>query len=170
MSVEIDEEYEEEQQKQFEQQLVCQEGDLINEQQLVCQEEDLIIEQQLVCQEEDLINKSYSNPIDFTEELLSSSTPGRTECYNKRTLLLSTSLNQLEKECQKHIQKETEADSMRFPRPEIRKARHMKENVKDAIATVSYRCAASIPKGHIAFQTVCDKMYGHRYYLSPGRV
>ena len=70
VSAEIDEEYEEEQQKQF--------------------------ELQLVCQEKDLINESYSNPIDFTEELPSSSTPGRTERYNKRTLLLSTSLNQLE--------------------------------------------------------------------------
>ena len=38
--------------------------------------------------------------------------------------------------------------------------------MKDAIATVSYRCAVSIPKARIAFQTVCDKMYGHRYYLT----
>ena len=32
---------------------------------------------------------------------------------------------------------------------------------------VSYRCAVSIPKAAIVLQTVCDKMYGHKYYLTP---
>lgn len=38
--------------------------------------------------------------------------------------------------------------------------------MKDAIATVSYRGAVSIPKATIAVQTTCEKVYNHSYYVT----
>lgn len=54
-----------------------------------------------------------------------------------------------------------------FPRPEIRNYRKVKPQIKDAIATVSYRAAVSIDKARVAVKATCEKMYGHMYYLSP---
>ena len=58
------------------------------------------------------------------------------------------------------------ADHTLIARPEIRKSRNYCINIKDAIATVSYKAAISIGKVRLAVQATCDKFYGHRYYLS----
>ena len=51
-------------------------------------------------------------------------------------------------------------------RPEIRSTRNFYTPIKDAIATVSYRAAVSIPKARVAVQATCEKLYKHKYYLS----
>ena len=79
----------------------------------------------------------------------------------KGSLQLSSSINQSDQECQ------TDKNDLLFSRPSIRNTQNVKENVKNATATVNYRCAVSIPKARLASQTVCDKMYGHKYYLTP---
>ena len=107
------------------------------------------------------MNETFSNPVEFTEEFSTTSTPDRRERYMKHSLQLSSSINQSDQECQ------TDENDLLFSRTSIRNTRNVKENVKNAIATVSYRCAVSIPKARIALQTVCDKMYGHKYYLTP---
>ena len=48
----------------------------------------------------------------------------------------------------------------------MRKVRNVDERFNDAIATVSYRTAVSVSKARVAVQTVCDKLYNHRYYIS----
>ena len=53
------------------------------------------------------------------------------------------------------------------PQPSVRKnIKNANERFKDAIATVSYRTALSVPKSRVAVQAVCEKLYSHRYYLS----
>ena len=79
----------------------------------------------------------------------------------KGSLQLSSSINQSDQECQ------TDKNDLLFSRPSIRNTQNVKENVKNATATVSYRCAVSISKACLVLQTVCDKMYGHIYYLTP---
>jgi hypothetical protein len=49
--------------------------------------------------------------------------------------------------------------------PEIRKGRNTTASIKDTIATVSYRAIISVPKARLATQTVCEKLYGHKYHL-----
>ena len=51
------------------------------------------------------------------------------------------------------------------PKP-VRNVRNVDVKFKDAIATVSYRTALSVPKARVALQAVCEKLYGHKYYLS----
>ena len=52
--------------------------------------------------------------------------------------------------------------------PAVRSTRNVDVKYKDAIATVSYRTALSIEKSRVAVQAVCEKIYGHQYYLSLG--
>ena len=52
--------------------------------------------------------------------------------------------------------------------PQVRKVRNVDERFKDAIATVSYRTAVSVSKARVAVQTVGDKLYNHKYYISEG--
>ena len=59
-----------------------------------------------------------------------------------------------------------EATKSIVTRPEIRKKRNCTDSVRNTIATISYRTAVSVPKARVAFQTVCQKFYGHRYYLT----
>ena len=47
-----------------------------------------------------------------------------------------------------------------------RDIKKIKEKFKDAIATVSYRTAVSIPKARVATQVVLEKICNHKYYLS----
>ena len=90
------------------------------------------------------MNKTFSNPVEFIEEFSTTSAPGRRECYMKCSLQLSSSRNQSDQEFQ------TDENDLLFSRPLIRNTWNVKENVKNAIATVSYRCAVSIPKARIA--------------------
>ena len=118
-------------------------------------------QEQLAQQEEDSANSSFANPEELLEATPSSSTPStsapsRTERYIKRSLQLSF-------EQDKSVTDSSVTDS----RPEIRNVRNCKDAVKDAIATISYRCAISIEKARIAYQVVCLISYGHRYYLTP---
>ena len=51
---------------------------------------------------------------------------------------------------------------------ELRKCKNTSEEVRNAIATVSYRSAIiSVPKARFALQAVCGILYGHRYLLNP---
>ena len=52
------------------------------------------------------------------------------------------------------------------PRRDVRKGRNVDIAFKDTIATVSYRTALSVQKARVAVQAVCEKLYGHQYYLS----
>ena len=128
VSTEIDEEYVKEKEKEY--------------------------ELQMKHTEEDIANESFSNPVDCTDELPSSSTtPNRTERYIKRSVQLAFTL---------HDQEE-QVDTRR----ELRDTRNFLYAAKDAIATISYRCAISIEKARIAFIVVCLIWYGDRYYLTP---
>ena len=49
--------------------------------------------------------------------------------------------------------------------PEIRKVRNTTEEIKNTVATVSYRAGVSVPKARVAVQAVCEKLYGHKYLL-----
>ena len=51
--------------------------------------------------------------------------------------------------------------------PEIRKVRNTTEEIKNAVATVSYRAGISVPKARVAVQAVCEKLYKHKYQLKP---
>ena len=51
--------------------------------------------------------------------------------------------------------------------PEIRKVRNTTEDIKNTVATVSYRAGVSVPKARVAVQAVCEKLYGHKYLLQP---
>lgn len=61
---------------------------------------------------------------------------------------------------------QTPAEFMNI-RPEIRTGRNSLPHVKDTIASVSTRAGISVAKARIATATVCEKFYGHTYYLSP---
>ena len=102
------------------------------------------IEKHLAAEKDQYMNETFSNPVEFTEEFSTTSTPDIRECYMKRSLQLSSSINQSDQECQ------TDENDFLFSRPSIRNTRNVKDNVKNAIATVSYRCAVSIPKARIA--------------------
>ena len=110
--------------------------------------------------EDEYMNETISNPVEFTGEFSTTSTADRREHYMKHSLQLSFSINQSDQECQ-------DENDLPFSRPSIRNIWNVNKNVKNTTATVSYRCAVSIPKACIALQTVCDKMYGHKYYLTP---
>ena len=58
-------------------------------------------------------------------------------------------------------------DKEHSKRPEIRNTQNSENWIKDAIATVSYRAAISIPKAKEAVQTTCETFYNHQYYLNP---
>ena len=47
----------------------------------------------------------------------------------------------------------------------IKKVRNTAHEIRDTIATVSYRAAVSVEKSCIATQAVCEKLYGHEYGL-----
>ena len=53
-------------------------------------------------------------------------------------------------------------------RPDIRNSRNFEHSIKNAIATVSYRAAISVPKARVAVQATCENFYNYRYYLSSG--
>ena len=100
-------------------------------------------EQQMAQQEEDIANESFPNPVDCTDVIpLSSTTPDRTEHYIKRCLQLTYPL-----------QDQEDMDQV-DTHCELRNIRNFLYTAKDAIATVSYRCAISIEKARIAFQVV----------------
>ena len=89
--------------------------------------------------------ESYSNPVEYQEVISSSrrqSVPSRFE------------------------EKETQTEWINI-RPEIRSGRNSFPHVKDTIASVSTRAGISVAKARIATLTVCEKFYGHTYYLSP---
>ena len=50
---------------------------------------------------------------------------------------------------------------------DIRKWKKTSEKVRNAIATVSYRWAISVPKARVVLQAVCEIPYGHKYLLNP---
>ena len=54
--------------------------------------------------------------------------------------------------------------------PSVRKVRKNDDKMKDAIVTVSYKAAVSVPKARIATQVVCKVFYGHAYLLEPPSV
>ena len=108
----------------------------------------------LAQQEEDALNDTFSNPCDLAENIPSSSAPERAERYLKRCLKDSISTQ---------IEDERTEDTRR----ELRNIRNFVYAVKDAIATIGYRCAISVEKARVAFQIVCMIWYGHMYYLSP---
>ena len=51
--------------------------------------------------------------------------------------------------------------------PEITKWKKTSEEVRNAIATVNYRSAVSVPKARVVFQAICKILYGHKYLLNP---
>ena len=136
----------------------CVSAEIDEEYEEVCQAE---IGKHLAAEKDEHMNKTFSNPIEFTEEFCTTSTPDRREHYMKRPLQLSFSISQSDQECQ------TDKNDLLLSRSSIRNTGNIKENVKNAIATVSYTCAVSIPKACISLQTVCYKMYQNKYYLTP---
>jgi len=85
-------------------------------------------------------------------------------CYevvpkNKRKLLCESG--------QAKCDQEVQVSLLELPKLEIRKVRKTTEEVKNSIATVSVRAGVSVPKACIAVQAVCEKLYNHKYYLSP---
>ena len=61
----------------------------------------------------------------------------------------------IEQECQANIN----------VTPLIRKVRNTTHEIRDTIATVSYKAAISVEKARTATQVVCDKLYGHKFDL-----
>ena len=108
--------------------------------------------------EEEEMNESFANPIELLE--VTTPTASRDERYFSRKSKPITE--------DKSIQTSEFQPTLDggFPRPEIRNIRNFYQSVKDAITTVSIRCAISIPKARMAYQAVMEKRYGHRYYLS----
>lgn len=51
--------------------------------------------------------------------------------------------------------------------PVIRKCKKTSEEVRNAIATISYRSGISVPKARVALQVACEILYGHKYLLNP---
>ena len=51
-------------------------------------------------------------------------------------------------------------------RPRIRKVRNCTNKIKSACAEVSVKCNISTQASRIAVQTVCNTLYGHKYYLT----
>ena len=103
---------------------------------------------------EEIAQNTFSDPVEYREVI--SETPSRSDRYLNRQNSPHVQPVELFKEPTKH----TTISSA--TRPEIRK----KRNCTDTIATISYKTAVSIPKARVAFQTVCQKFYGHRYYLN----
>lgn len=107
------------------------------------------------------MERSYADPDEYREILSPTSAEKRSERYLRR---------RHEKPLFDNKETQTpsfEEDIQLFPRPSIRKTRNSSPRIKDAIATVSYRTALSVPMARVAFQAVCEKAYGHRYYLTP---
>ena len=65
-----------------------------------------------------------------------------------------------------HKQTQTEF-SIAAHQPDIRNVRNLTEESKDAIATVSYRAAISIPKARVAVKATVEKLCGWVYHLDP---
>ena len=51
-------------------------------------------------------------------------------------------------------------------RPRIRKVRECTDKIKSACAEVSVKCNISTQASCIAVQTVCNTLYGHKFYLT----
>lgn len=99
-------------------------------------------EQEISFQEQE---ESFSNPPEFVENI----TP------NPKRFAPDSKVVMVDKDIQVNIN----------VCPEIRKGRNTTASIKDTIATVSYRAIISVPKARLATQTVCEKLYGHKYYL-----
>ena len=66
------------------------------------------------------------------------------------------------------VDKQTQTDfSLTAHQPDIRNVRNLTEESKDAIATVSYRAAISIPKARVAVKAAVEKLCGWVYLLDP---
>ena len=130
----------------------------------VCEEEIQIIAEQIASQEEKR-EESFQYPPEHEEELPSSieTEVDRNVRYHRRPIISQKSYEQCEREKQTLY---INVKEMLFTRPDIRQGSNVADNVKDAIATISYRHAVSVPKGRIAYQTACEKGYAHHYYLT----
>ena len=66
------------------------------------------------------------------------------------------------------VHKQTQTNfSLAAHQPDIRNVRNLTDECKDAIATVSYRAAVSIPKARIAVKATVEKLCGWVYHLDP---
>ena len=121
------------------------------------------IAQQIAAFHENSMNEEHAFTTEFNEHVSPCQEVNRGERCIRRSNLTAKEF------CDKEVQTPSfvKEDLMLFPRPDLRRQRNVHESVKDTVATVSYRCAISIPKARIAFQTVAYKGYGHRYYLTP---
>ena len=128
-------------------------------------EQERKIELALASKHEDSINDNFANPDEFHEivspstsasTISASVTPARSERYLKRSLRETASNEAIEQHQVNHN-----------TRRELRSTRNFVQDAKDAIATISYRCAISVENTRTAFQVVCQLWYGHRYYLTP---
>ena len=102
--------------------------------------------------------EDYTNLPEFQEVLRK--TPIRSE--RKRLVADSP----LEMETEKSTTTTTTVPQPSQPQEPTRIVKKVKEKFKDAIATVSYRTAVSVPKARVATQVVLEKICGHKYYLS----
>ena len=140
LSKEVDVEYEEERRKKFNEHVATQEREVMEE--------------------------SFQYPPDYEEDLSPSSSTAldRSARHAKRSGVNEVLCNNETKETQTPYI--GDIDEMLFPRPDIRQSRNVSDNVKDAIATISYRAGVSVPKARVAFQAACEKAYNHQYYLT----
>ena len=63
------------------------------------------------------------------------------------------------------VDKETQVNILEPP--PICKCRNATYEIKDTIATGSCKAAITVEKARIATKVVCEKFYGHQYYLEP---
>ena len=63
------------------------------------------------------------------------------------------------------VDKETQVNIL-IP-PPIRKCGNATYGIKETIATVSCKAAITVEKTRIATNMLCEKFYGHQYYLEP---
>ena len=63
------------------------------------------------------------------------------------------------------VDKETQVNIL--APPPIRKCRNATYEIKDTIATLSCKAAITAEKARITTKVVCEKFYGHQYYLEP---
>ena len=124
-----------------------------------------IAEQARQSRELDLCNEAaiseYENPVEFQEIICK--TPRSTRNQSKK-INFETPPSNTEKD--DNDNKQDNFSLTPSPRDSVRTVRNVKVAFKDTIATVSYRTTLSVQKARVAVQTVCEKLYSHKYYLS----
>ena len=107
------------------------------------------------------MEESFQYSPEHEEELPSSSIEtevDRNVRYHRRLIVSQKSYEQCERETQTLY---IDVKEMLFPRPDIRQGRNVADNVKDAIATISYRCITLVlpTKQHVRKDTVIGTIW-----------